>query len=116
MLKQISKGVNLQTVSVSGSTADMATLAGILHGKVQVFKSVGTGGTDTPIPVKNYIGMSYGHKGIGNRKSCSVFFPHIKPSKTALDLSNATKGVFNADFINTQKSTYANAYALKSEE
>ena len=113
MLKQISKGVALQTVSVSGSTADMTTLASVLHGKVEIYKLAGSGGTDVVIPELNHIGIAYGHKGLNNRHSCSVFFPHIKPTKKALELAAATKGVFNASFIGTQKSTYANAYAMK---
>lgn len=116
MIIQTIDGQVVNTVNASGSSADLAILAGVLFGATESFKSLGGGGTTDVVASVNAIGISYGKKdGLYNRKSCAIFYPHINKTKTAKELMDATKGVFNANFKTELKSEYARVFSDKSE-
>lgn len=110
MLRQITNGRITQTVMVSGSSADLILLAGVLAGKIEVWDKKSEGGNSTPVALPlNPIGFSVGKKYIdGSRESAFVKVPHLKAPKTIQDVKASVLGSWDAGFETTSKCEYVN--------
>lgn len=116
MIYQVTNGQRCNVAYVTGSTADLQAIAAVLEGEVEVFSLANSGGTEKKGIVLNPLGFSVGKKTITNSYlSVPVALAHVKPSKTFADVSEAVKGVWDADFTSGQKSTYCNGFRATSK-
>lgn len=116
MLYQVTNGQRCNVALVSGSQGDLETLAAVLEGEVEVFTLESSGGNEAKGLVLNPIGFSVGKKTITNSYlTSSIVLAHIKPTKTFKDVVAAVKGVWDADFISGQLSTYCNGFRATSK-
>jgi hypothetical protein len=115
MIKQIVNGKNLKTISANMSTGDFTVLSSILAGKLEVWDLVSEGGTAANVAKPNYIRLAVGKKGISNRVSCAVYLPHVKTTKTAIDLETAIVGLFDADYETAVKCEYCTVIGASSK-
>lgn len=116
MLYQVTNGKRCNTAYVSGTQADLAKIAAVLEGEVEIFTLESSGGTEKKGIVLNPIGFSVGKKTITNSYlSVAVNLAHLKPTKTFADIVTSVKGVWDADFISGQKSTYCNGFRATSK-
>lgn len=116
MIRQIVNGKTVKTVNVSASTADLATLSGLMAGQLETWETKGSGGTPANPAVLNHIGLAVGKKLMGGAvHSQSVFIPHVKPTKHFSDIRANVVGVWDMDFNSSTACEYANPYNMKSE-
>lgn len=116
MIKQKIGGKNVNTVSASGSVADMTTLVAILEGESSLYEQKFEGGTTANPSVLNAKKFSVGKKYLsGQRKSASVSLPHVKPTKSFADIQTAVIGQFDEGFDSSTKCEYSNLFYDKKE-
>lgn len=110
MLRQYTNGRITQTVMVSGSSADLILLAGVLAGKIEIWDKVSEGGTSAPVALPlNPIGFSVGKKYIdGSRDSAFVKLSHLKAPKTIQDVKASVLGSWDSGFEVVTKCEYVN--------
>lgn len=111
MIKQKIGGRTVNTVSASGSVADMTTLSGILEGELTLFELKFEGGTSANPAVLNAKKFSVGKKYLsGQRQSASVSIPHVKATKSFADIQLAVVGQFDESFESANKCEYSNLF------
>lgn len=116
MIYQVTNGKKCGTAYVTGSVADLQAIAAVLEGECEVFSLSNSGGTEKKGIVLNPLGFVVGKKTITNSYlSTPVLLAHIKPAKTFSDVVTAVKGLWDADFISGQKSTYCNGFRATSK-
>lgn len=116
MLRQTINGQLLNTAKITGSDADLQTLATVLEGEVEIFSVKAEGGAEANGVVLNPIGFSVGKKKLtGSYLTTSIYLKHMKPTKSFSDISSAVKGVWDADFTSGIKSSYCNGYKATSQ-
>lgn len=116
MLRQMMNGKIVGTTMVSGSAADLATLAGLLEGQVMIYTKGAEGGTvELNVAHPNVFKFSVGKKYLdGSRKSASIVLPHMKITKSLEDVRTAVVGVWDASALTSEKCTYANGVGNSS--
>jgi len=116
MIYQMTNGQRCNVAYVTGSTADLQAIAAVLEGESEVFSLTNSGGIEKKGIVLNPLGFVVGKKTITHSYlSVPVALAHIKPAKTFSDVVLAVKGVWDADFISGQKSTYCNGFRATSK-
>jgi len=116
MIKQKIGGRNVNTVSASGSVADMTTLGAILEGELSIYELKSEGGTSANPSVLNAIKFSVGKRYLSRQnQSASVSIPHIKPTKFFPDIQTAVIGQFDESFKSSTKCDYSNLFYAKKE-
>ncbi|ATB68885.1 hypothetical protein SJPD1_1048 [Sulfurospirillum diekertiae] len=116
MIKQKIAGRNVNTVSASGSVADMTTLGAILEGELSFYEQKFEGGTTANPAVLNAKKFSVGKKYLsGQRQSASVSIPHVKATKSFAEIQTAVIGQFDESFKSSTKCDYSNLFYDKKE-
>ncbi|MFA6195657.1 MAG: hypothetical protein WC656_03320 [Sulfurimonas sp.] len=106
---------SIKWFDITATAGDLTALEALLEGKVAKFNEVSNGGTTTTYPAKlNTKKLSCGKLTMVNGKqvrvSCSFKIPHVKPSKTSIDIKAVVVGAFDADFVSTAKCEYMNLF------
>lgn len=117
MIKQKIGGRNVNTVSASGSVADMTALGAILEGELTFYELKGEGGTTASAPASmNAKKFSVGKKYLsGQRKSASVSIPHVKLTKSFSHIQTAVVGQFDESYESSAKCDYSNLFYDRKE-
>lgn len=114
MIKQIMGGSTIKTINVTASDADITKLQSILVGKLEIYEKKGEGGTKlSAVPTGGYNAKSFsvGSKNIdGSYKSAFVRLPHVKSSKSWIDIHTAVVGAFDESVDSSGKCEYAKQY------
>lgn len=116
MIKQRIGGRNVNTVSASGSVADMTALGAILEGELTFYELKFEGGTSANPAVLNAKKFSVGKKYLsGQRKSASVSIPHVKATTSFSEIQTAVIGQFDESFDSSTKCDYSNLFYDRKE-
>jgi hypothetical protein len=116
MIYQVTNGKRCNVAQISGTTADLQAISAVLEGECEIFSLVAEGGTEKKGIELNPIGFSVGKKYLsGIYRSAPVVLAHMKPTKHFADVVLAVKGVWDADFSVTEKSTYVNGFRATSK-
>lgn len=117
MIKQKIGGRTVNTVSATGSSADMTTLSAILEGELTIYESKFEGGTVAPSPsALNTKKFSVGKKSLTLGTQCAaVSIPHLKPTKNFDDMLPAIVGKFDESYKSSAKCVYANMFYDRKE-
>jgi hypothetical protein len=116
MLIQTTNGIRCNVARVTGSSSDLAAIAAVLEGRVEIYTLVGEpAGTEKKGIVLNPIGFSAGKKTITNSyMTCGIVLKHMNPAKTFKDIVAHVKGVWNAGYTSESVCTYVNGFKATS--
>ncbi|MDD4949645.1 hypothetical protein [Sulfuricurvum sp.] len=98
-ISQSVKGVH-RTNNKMMSKNDENVLFSLMEGKVEFFKSIGTGGTSLPSAPTKLKALKFGISDPDLKLSATATLKHIKASKHAGDVF-ALVGLFDADYVAT---------------
>lgn len=117
MIYQRIGGRNVNTVSATGTTADLTTLSSILEGELTTFELKFEAGTVAPAPTAlNTKKFSVGKKYLsGQSMSCSVGIPHVKITKSFNEIQTAVIGQFDESYDTAVKCSYSNQFYDKKD-
>ncbi|HUH42669.1 MAG TPA: hypothetical protein VLZ29_06090 [Sulfurimonas sp.] len=108
MIKQYVNGKSVGIVNASMSSADFSTLSVILAGRSENWEKIAEGGTVANAITPNFRKFSVGKVTMNGRISSSFTLPHLKASKSTDDIRGSVIGMFDADYVLTDKAEYCN--------
>ena len=108
MLKQTIQGLRPLSVDVTASDSDKQKLVGLMAGKVEIYKTIGSGGTainaiPNPLNKKVFI---VGDRDATGRISTMFTLPHVKTASEYPDLLASIKGNFDSSYESNIKCEY----------
>lgn len=117
MIRQKIGGRVVNTVTATGSDADVLALSSILEGELTTFDLKFEGGTTAPAPTAlNAKKFSVGKKYLsGQRMSASISIPHVKTTKSFAEIQTAVIGQFDESYTTAGKCEYSNLFYDKKE-
>lgn len=108
MIKQYINGKSAGIANASLSSADFSVLSTILAGRSENWEKIAEGGTVANSITPNFRKFSVGSVTINGRISSSFTLPHLKASKSTDDVRGSVIGMFDTDYVLTNKAEYCN--------
>ncbi len=90
-------------VTVDASADDLDALKTLMEGKIEQYEAKATGGTAAPMPAHMRRFKFYVNDGTRNGYKGSFTIPHLKASKSNIDVESFCVGVFDAAYDVTTK-------------